>query len=118
MPRRGSSLRREGPCSEGEESMRPTQTVHAAQSAHADSCHRPQPKRIVLCADGTGNAFTHQESNVWRIYSALDLSSNAQIAHYIRGVGTSGFRPWALADGATGFGVPSNIRALYEFLCW
>jgi uncharacterized protein (DUF2235 family) len=77
-----------------------------------------QPKRIVLCADGTGNAFRRQESNVWRIYSALDVSSNQQITHYIAGVGTSAFRPWALIDSATGIGVPSNVRRLYEFLCW
>lgn len=75
-------------------------------------------RTIVLFADGTGNAFSKQESNVWRIYDALDRSDPAQIAHYIPGVGTSGFRPWALVDGATGLGVPSNVRRLYEFLCW
>jgi uncharacterized protein (DUF2235 family) len=75
-------------------------------------------KKIVVFADGTGNAFTLQESNVWRLYQALDKSRPDQIARYIKGVGTSGFRPFALVDGATGIGVPSNVRELYRFLCW
>jgi hypothetical protein len=76
------------------------------------------PKKIVVFADGTGNAFSTQESNVWRLYSALDQSLPDQIAHYIKGVGTSGFKPFALLDGATGVGVPSNVRKLYRFICW
>jgi hypothetical protein len=75
-------------------------------------------KKIVVFADGTGNAFTAHESNVWRLYEALDQTLPDQIAHYIKGVGTSGFKPLALLDGATGFGVPSNVRKLYEFICW
>lgn len=77
-----------------------------------------ESKSIVIFADGTGNAFSTQESNVWRLYQALDKSEGHQIAHYIKGVGTSGFRPYALLDGATGIGVPSNVRKLYEFICW
>src|SRR5665213_1938578 len=76
------------------------------------------PKKIVVFADGTGNAFTVQESNVWRLYEALDQSRPDQIAHYIKGVGTSGFKPFAVLDLATGIGVPSNVRKLYEFICW
>jgi hypothetical protein len=75
-------------------------------------------KKIAVFADGTGNAFTVQESNVWRLYQAIDWSQPDQIAHYIKGVGTSGVRAFALVDGATGIGVPSNIRKLYRFLCW
>ena len=85
--------------------------------SHANA-RQPKKKRIVIFADGTGNAFSTQESNVWRLFQALDKRKSDQIAHYIRGVGTSGFRPWALIDGATGFGVPSNVRELYRFLCW
>ena len=76
------------------------------------------PKKIVVFADGTGNAFTVQESNVWRLYEALDQTKPDQIAHYIQGVGTSGFKPFAVLDLATGVGVPSNVRKLYEFICW
>jgi uncharacterized protein (DUF2235 family) len=76
------------------------------------------PKKIVVFADGTGNAFTVQESNVWRLYEALDQTKPDQIAHYIKGVGTSGFKPFAALDVLTGIGVPSNVRKLYEFICW
>jgi uncharacterized protein (DUF2235 family) len=75
-------------------------------------------KKLVVFADGTGNAFTTQESNVWRLYQAVDQSQSDQIARYIKGVGTSGFRPFAILDTATGIGVPSNVRELYRFLCW
>jgi T6SS, Phospholipase effector Tle1-like, catalytic domain len=76
------------------------------------------PKRIVIFADGTGNAFSQQESNVWRLYEALDKTNEDQIVYYVKGVGTSGFRPYAIIDGATGIGVPANVRAAYEFICW
>jgi hypothetical protein len=75
-------------------------------------------KKIIVFADGTGNAFFTQESNVWRIYQAIDASRDDQIAYYIPGVGTSSFRPWAIFDGATGVGVPANVRKLYRFLSW
>jgi hypothetical protein len=75
-------------------------------------------KKIIVFADGTGAAFSARESNVWRLYEALDQTQPDQIAHYIAGVGTSGFKPFALLDGATGFGVPSNVRKLYRFISW
>jgi uncharacterized protein (DUF2235 family) len=73
-------------------------------------------KKIVLFADGTGNAFSTQESNVWRLSEALD-ATNETAALYLPGVGTSSFKLWALLDGATGFGVPGNVCTLYTFLC-
>jgi uncharacterized protein (DUF2235 family) len=76
------------------------------------------PRKYVLFADGTGNAFSTQESNVWRLYEALDRTQADQVAYYIKGVGTSGFGLWAKLDGATGIGVPANVRKLYRFLCW
>jgi len=81
------------------------------------SAARP-PRKYALFADGTGNAFTSQESNVWRLYEALDRTKPDQVAFYIKGVGTAGWRPLAALDGATGIGVPSNVRKLYRFLCW
>lgn len=82
-------------------------------------------RKIVIFADGTGNSFALQESNVWRLYSALDktekpgaTTAELQLARYIPGVGTSGNRVLRLIDGATGIGVPSNVRKLYRFLCW
>ncbi len=78
------------------------------------------PRRIVVFADGTGNAFSSQESNVWRLYQALDKRAGheSQLARYIPGVGTSGNAVLRLIDRATGMGVPSNVRKLYCFLCW
>jgi uncharacterized protein (DUF2235 family) len=78
------------------------------------------PRRIVVFADGTGNAFSSQESNIWRLYQALDKrpATALQLARYIPGVGTSGNAVIRLIDGATGLGVPSNVRKLYRFLCW
>ena len=75
-------------------------------------------RKLVLFADGTGNAFTTQESSVWRLYEALDHTEPDQISYYIKGVGTAGWAPLAAIDGATGIGVPSNVRKLYRFLCW
>lgn len=80
------------------------------------------PRKIVVFADGTGNAFSSQESNVWRLYQALDKRARPgapqQVARYIAGVGTSGNAVLRMIDGATGVGVPSNVRKLYRFLCW
>lgn len=79
-------------------------------------------RRIVIFADGTGNAFSQQESNVWRMYRALERGPGPdgaeQIALYIPGVGTASNPVIRAIDGATGFGVPSNVRKLYRFLCW
>jgi hypothetical protein len=75
----------------------------------------PQVEDIQVAGrtDTDNNAFTVQESNVWRLYEAIDWSQPDQIAHYIKGVGTSGVRAFALIDGATGIGVPP-VSAKYE----
>ena len=52
-------------------------------------------RKLIVFADGTGNAYSVQESNVWRFYQALDRSRPDQIARYIKGVGTSSLRPLA-----------------------
>ncbi|AMA60590.1 DUF2235 domain-containing protein [Bradyrhizobium sp. CCGE-LA001] len=78
----------------------------------------PLGRKFVIFADGTGNAFSAQESNVWRLYEALDRTKTDQVAYYIKGVGTAGWKPFALFDGVTGVGVPSNVRTLYRFLSW
>lgn len=55
----------------------------------------------MLLADGTGNAFTTQESSVWRLYEALDHIKPDQIAYYIKGVGTAGCRRTSTIAGMT-----------------
>ncbi|MBR0818937.1 DUF2235 domain-containing protein [Bradyrhizobium liaoningense] len=99
------------------DSDRPKHT-HDHVSAGGTTATIPSKRKLVLFADGTGNAFTAQESSVWRLYEALDHTQPDQIAHYIKGVGTAGWAPLAAIDGATGIGVPSNVRKLYRFLCW
>jgi uncharacterized protein (DUF2235 family) len=79
-------------------------------------------KRIVIFADGTGNSFSGNESNIWRLAQALDKTAPdgrpLQLMRYVPGVGTSGNALIRAIDGATGFGVPANVRKLYRFLCW
>lgn len=92
-----------------------------AVSTHSIRSLGPR-KKLVIFADGTGAAFSSQESNVWRLYQALDKREGPggvlQLARYIPGVGTSSVRVIRALDGATGFGVPANVRKLYRFLCW
>ncbi|QGM98507.1 DUF2235 domain-containing protein [Methylocystis parvus] len=75
-------------------------------------------KKIILLADGTGNGLLYQLSNIYRLCSSLDRTSKKQLVYYIPGVGTQGFKPLAMIDGATGWGVPSNVRKLHRFLSW
>ena len=74
-------------------------------------------KNIILLSDGTGNSAAKlQKTNVWRLYRALDLSTDDQLAKYDDGVGTSAFRPLALIGSAFGIGLGRNVRDLYAFL--
>ncbi|NVO17429.1 MAG: DUF2235 domain-containing protein [Rhodoplanes sp.] len=74
-------------------------------------------KNIVLLSDGTGNsASSVQKTNIWRLYRALDLTADDQIAIYDDGVGTGSFRPLAVAGQAFGLGLARNVRDLFTFL--
>ena len=76
-------------------------------------------KKIILLADGTGNSSSSpHKTNVWRTYKALDVSpGSGQIAYYISGVGTDSFLPLALIGKAFGWGLESNVKEMYAFLC-
>ena len=75
-------------------------------------------RKIVVLSDGTGNAAGKLfRTNVWRVYQALDLSTDQQIAFYDDGVGNSSFKPLALLGGALGWGLKRNIIDLYTFIC-
>jgi uncharacterized protein (DUF2235 family) len=75
-------------------------------------------KNIILFADGTGNsASTMFKTNVWRLYEALDLGGDDQIATFADGVGTSSFKPFEIIGLALGFGVKRRVLNLYKFLC-
>lgn len=76
------------------------------------------PRRIVLLSDGTGNSSaTVWRTNVWRMFSALDFSSDEQVSFYDDGVGTSSFKPLAILGGVFGWGLKRNVIALYKFAC-
>ncbi|MDK1376437.1 MULTISPECIES: DUF2235 domain-containing protein [unclassified Sinorhizobium] len=75
-------------------------------------------KNIVLLADGTGNSASKLfKTNVWRLYEALDLNEQVQVASFSDGVGTSSFKPFEVIGLALGFGVKRRVIGLYKFLC-
>ncbi len=77
-----------------------------------------QIERIIVLSDGTGNsASAVWRTNVWRVYQALDLTNGRQVALYDDGVGTSSFKPLAIAGGAFGWGLKRNVLDLYGFIC-
>ena len=74
-------------------------------------------RHIILLSDGTGNSAAKlHKTNVWRVYQALDLTTDQQLVHYDDGAGTSSLRPLALIGGGFGLGLANNVRRLYAFL--
>src|SRR5262245_13374081 len=75
-------------------------------------------KNIVILSDGTGNAASSVwRTNVWRLFQALNLEGNEQVAKYDDGVGTSSFILLALFGGAFGWGLKRNVLDAYKFVC-
>lgn len=75
-------------------------------------------KNIILLSDGTGNSSAKRnKTNVWRLYDALDLHRDDQIAFYDDGVGSQEFLPLKIVGGAFGWGLKRNVRELYKYLC-
>jgi uncharacterized protein (DUF2235 family) len=75
-------------------------------------------KNIILFSDGTGNAASSfWRTNVWRMFQAVNLAGDRQVARYDDGVGTSSFLPLAIIGGAFGYGLKRNVIDLYEFVC-
>jgi len=86
-------------------------------TAASRSSEEKMGKNIVLLSDGTGNSAAKlHKTNVWRVYRALDLTSDDQLAEYDDGVGTSSLRPLALIGSGFGVGLARNVRHLYAFL--
>ena len=74
-------------------------------------------KKIILLADGTGNAASSiWRSNVWRIFKTLDRSGDQMIL-YDDGLGTSRFLPTAMFGRMFGRGLRAKVLHFYEFLC-
>ncbi len=60
---------------------------------------------FVVPSDGTGNsAAKANETNVWRLFQALDQTRSDQIVRYDDGVGTSSNKYLAAFGGAFGWG--------------
>jgi uncharacterized protein (DUF2235 family) len=82
-------------------------------------------KNIVICLDGTGNAFGDANSNVVKLYGVLDLTTPLQIAYYHPGLGTMGapnalsaVKSWCARQLglAFGYGITRTISNAYTFL--
>jgi uncharacterized protein (DUF2235 family) len=85
----------------------------------------PSGKNIVICSDGTGNAYSGTPSNVLRIYTCIEQRSPKQIACYHPGVGTHplpegrtvlGRRIRHAKELCVGAGVIATMVSLYAYL--
>lgn len=75
-------------------------------------------KNIILLSDGTGNsAAKKNKTNVWRLYAALELHNDKQIAMYDDGVGSKESTYNKIMGGAFGFGLKRNVLELYKYAC-
>jgi uncharacterized protein (DUF2235 family) len=81
-------------------------------------------KNIVICCDGTGNVYGTENSNVIKLYSALEISGR-QIGYYHPGVGTMGAPSannkleewWSKTKGlAFGAGLMANVGDAYRYI--
>lgn len=82
--------------------------------------------RIIICIDGTGNEIGDRESNILKLYKALDKDDPDQKAHYVMGVGTYDGpqflgRTRQVFNGvlglAFGLGLEDDVLSAYRFLC-
>ena len=53
----------------------------------ANSAKSPEPRRIIVCLDGTANEVSDRQTHVVRIFRGL-RKTDRQKVHYIQGVGT------------------------------
>lgn len=82
------------------------------------------PKNIIVCLDGTGNEFGDENSNVIKLYNAIE-KGGSQVSYYHPGLGTRGApnaltkiaKWWTKLLGlAFGYGLADNLAAAYSFL--
>lgn len=83
------------------------------------------PRRLIMCCDGTGNEIKENQSNVLKFYRCLKKDLPNQIAFYDTGIGTiSNSDRWSVfkskAKGVfglvTGYGLDDNVMDAYRFL--
>lgn len=91
-------------------------------SAAEDSKHlHPKGRTLVVCLDGTGDQFDHDNSNVVHFVATLKKDDPNQVVYYQSGIGTydgqglsGGFT--AAMDMAVGSSLGVHVRDAYEFL--
>ncbi len=90
-----------------------------------DAAEPGEPKNIVICLDGTGNAYGSANTNIVKLFQMLEPDSDMQIAAYDPGVGTfSAHGAWTrtskawtkLLGLAVGFGLAQTVENAYRFL--
>lgn len=87
-----------------------------------DSKHlHPKGRTLVVCLDGTGDQFDHDNSNVVNFVATLKKDDANQVVYYQSGIGTydghglsGGFT--AAMDMAFGSSLGVHVRDAYEFL--
>lgn len=64
----------------------PEPTHHSPLHDHRPPTASGQPRRLVLCFDGTGNQYmgTEEDTNIVKIYEALERHKPGQYAYYQR----------------------------------
>ncbi len=84
----------------------------------------PPPRNLVLCLDGTGNQFSHQRTNVIKLFQVCERNAGQRI-YYDPGVGTLGDAGYKTAigrglnkalGGAIGVGLMRNVEEAYTYL--
>lgn len=85
----------------------------------------PGGRNVIICCDGTNNAFGECNTSVVRLVRVLERDPNRQIVYYDAGVGTLPARPgqgkvsqkWSRFLGlAFGQGVSENVAEAYRYL--
>ncbi|KAG8870724.1 hypothetical protein FRB97_009426, partial [Tulasnella sp. 331] len=87
------------------------------------------PRTLILCFDGTGNSFDDDNTNIVRLFSALDKRRpDKQLCYYQPGIGTyltsaSSWSPWRQAiakkmDEGFAWYLDSHIMGGYRFLMY
>jgi uncharacterized protein (DUF2235 family) len=81
----------------------------------------PKGRTLVVCLDGTGDQFDHDNSNVVNFVATLKKDDPNQVVYYQSGIGTydghglsGGFT--AAMDMAVGSSLGVHVRDAYEFL--
>ena len=91
----------------------------------ANSAKSPEPRRIIVCLDGTANEVSDRQTHVVRIFRGL-RKTDRQKVHYIQGVGTmqgqmlsddGGQSIWRYLGLIFGTGLEDNVLNGYRYIC-